>query len=133
MSCASCGADGPTQTVLLRQNLGVLFRRQVRRVEGALCGRCIHETALRMNTANLLGMLGLISLFVAPYFLIANFRQARRARALAPKLDGEERKRIRREAAIDAAGDMLAILGGERGRDGAERLKANLSSRRRLK
>lgn len=129
MSCASCGAEGPTQMVRLRQNIGVLFRRQVRRVEGALCGRCIHETALRMNTANLLGMAGLISLFVAPYFLISNWRQARRARALAPPLDAGERKRIRREAAIDAVAEMAVIFGGERGRAQSERIKANLTAR----
>jgi hypothetical protein len=121
--CAVCGVEAETRRVRFRQNAGVLIRRIVRRVEGDLCGRCAQETYVRMNTVNwMVGWAGVISLFVGPYYLVSNWRQFRRVRALAPPLPVEERKQLKRAATGAALEDILGLFGGSRGRGAAKAL-----------
>jgi hypothetical protein len=111
-TCELCGSEAVVR-VRFRQNAGVLIRRVVRRVDGELCGHCAHETYVRMKTVNLtLGWAGVISMFVAPYYLLANWRQFRRIRHVVPRFDATQRRRLRKEAALDALVDMLGVFVG---------------------
>jgi hypothetical protein len=73
LSCQSCGLIGPTKNVSFRYNIGLLFIRFNRHLEGYLCRNCIEDYFWKYTAINLfLGWWGLISFFVTPFFILEN-------------------------------------------------------------
>jgi hypothetical protein len=71
--CQACGADAPTKFVEFHQNMGALVMRFRRRVRGNLCKQCINQHFWKMTgTTIAVGWLGVISLVIAPIFVINN-------------------------------------------------------------
>ncbi len=76
MSCQLCGAQAPTKDVTLYQNVGALIMRFHKKLQGSLCKSCITQNFWKMTLITLaVGWLGVISLVVAPIFIIANIIQ----------------------------------------------------------
>lgn len=61
----------------------------------------------------MMGFAGVISLFTAPYYELANWRQVRRARAALGAPARIDRKKVRREAAFDALFGLAGLFGGK--------------------
>ena len=78
MFCQRCGIEAPTKYVAFYQNIGALVMRFSRSMEGNLCKSCIHSTFWSFTGITLLvGWLGMISLILAPCFVLNNiFRYA---------------------------------------------------------
>lgn len=73
MICQYCGVEAPTKYVDFHQNIGVLFIRFGKSIDGQLCKTCIHHHFWSMTTTTiLLGWWGLISFFLTPIFLVNN-------------------------------------------------------------
>ena len=73
MFCQDCGVEAETKYVSFRQNIGALFVRFHRSVEGNLCKSCIHKHFWGMSTKTFfLGWWGTISFIVTPIFLVNN-------------------------------------------------------------
>ena len=71
--CQVCGVEAPTRYVEFYQNIGALFMRFRRSIRGNLCKSCIHSKFWTMTSITLaVGWLGLISLIIAPIFIINN-------------------------------------------------------------
>ena len=78
--CRSCRAQVPTVLVSFSQNVGALFRRYETHLDAYLCRRCIHRSFWKFTLTTLaVGWLGLISLFVAPVYVLQNVYQYLRA------------------------------------------------------
>jgi len=74
--CQACGIEAPVKHVHFYQNIGALVMRFTREVDGNLCKRCIHSNFWSMTLINLtVGWLGMISLVLAPTFIIINIFQ----------------------------------------------------------
>lgn len=72
-SCHLCGVYAPLKYVSFNQNVGMLIMREYKQVGGNLCKNCINKTFWRFTLITLaIGWLGVISLFVAPFFIIGN-------------------------------------------------------------
>ena len=71
--CQACGVEAPTRYVEFYQNIGAVFMRFRRSIRGNLCKSCIHSRFWTMTSITLaVGWLGLISLIIAPIFIINN-------------------------------------------------------------
>ena len=73
MICQACGVEAPTKNVEFRQNIGALVLRFHRKIKGNLCKSCVHKNFWKMTLVTLtVGWLGMISLVVAPIFIVIN-------------------------------------------------------------
>ncbi len=73
MICQDCGLEAPTKYVSFHQNVGMLFMRQSKSVEGYLCKSCIHRHFWKMTGTNLfLGWWGTISFIITPFLILNN-------------------------------------------------------------
>lgn len=73
MICQSCGIEAPTKYIAFYQNIGALFVRFHKSMEGELCKSCIHRHFWSFTGVNLLlGWWGTISLLVTPFFILNN-------------------------------------------------------------
>ena len=73
MVCQDCGVEAATKHVAFYQNIGALFIRFPKSVEGDLCKTCIHKHFWSTTTITFfLGWWGTISLLVTPFFLLNN-------------------------------------------------------------
>jgi hypothetical protein len=71
--CRLCGAEAPTRYVVFYQNIGMVFLRVHRTVEGHLCKPCIHRSFWEFTAITLfLGWWGVISLVMTPFLLLNN-------------------------------------------------------------
>lgn len=71
--CQSCGLEAPSRHVEFHQNIGVLIMRFHTKFTGELCKRCIHHKFWSMTGITLaIGWLGLISIILAPFFVLSN-------------------------------------------------------------
>jgi hypothetical protein len=73
MICQDCGLEAPTKQVTFHQNIGALFVRFPKRIEGRLCKTCIRKHFWGMTTTTFFfGWWGTISFIVTPFFLLNN-------------------------------------------------------------
>ncbi|MEX0724617.1 MAG: hypothetical protein WEB58_12925 [Planctomycetaceae bacterium] len=73
MICQDCGVEAETKHVAFHQNIGALFVRFPKSVQGRLCKSCIHKHFWAMTTTTLfLGWWGTISFLVTPFFIFNN-------------------------------------------------------------
>ena len=71
--CQACGIEAPSRFVEFHQNIGALFMRFHRKIRGRLCKSCVHKKYWRMTGITLgVGWLGIISIVIAPIFIIMN-------------------------------------------------------------
>jgi hypothetical protein len=71
--CQGCGIEAPTKKVCFYQNIGMLVMRTHRKIDGMLCKNCVNKHFWKMTGTTLfLGPWGMISLVVAPIFVINN-------------------------------------------------------------
>ncbi len=71
--CQTCGRRCTTQWVSIRQNIGLVYSRRTRTIEGELCRDCIRKYCLKYTAVNLVGgWWGVISFFVTPVFIVGN-------------------------------------------------------------
>ncbi len=71
--CQGCGIRAPLKHVRLFQNIGLLFQRKSRSIEGNLCKNCIDKYFSRFTlTTFIFGWWGLISFFVTIGYLANN-------------------------------------------------------------
>lgn len=71
--CQSCGQLAEVRQVKLYQNIGLLFRRLTKHVEGHLCKACINYYFWQFTGKTMLfGWWGLISFFVTPLIFFNN-------------------------------------------------------------
>jgi len=76
MACHVCKCQAPTQYVEFYQNIGALVIRFPKEIKGNLCKRCINQYFWKFTlTTVAVGWCGLISLIVAPIFIINNIVQ----------------------------------------------------------
>jgi hypothetical protein len=76
MYCQKCGCQAPTRHVTFHQNIGLLVMRLYNGTDGHLCKPCIHSTFWTYTAVNMtVGWLGVISLILAPIFMINNIVQ----------------------------------------------------------
>ena len=76
MYCQKCGCQAPTRHVSFHQNIGLLVMRLYNGTDGHLCKPCIHKTFWTYTAVNMtVGWLGVISLILAPIFMINNIVQ----------------------------------------------------------
>ena len=71
--CQSCGGPGPTTHTAFRQNIGAVVMRFTKTIEGELCRSCVrkHFTETTLITVAV-GWLGMVSILVAPVFVVLN-------------------------------------------------------------
>lgn len=74
--CSSCKGPGPVAVALFRQNVGALVMRFEKRIQGRMCRSCLskHFWSYTLTTAAI-GWLGVISILVAPIYVILNVVQ----------------------------------------------------------
>lgn len=71
--CQMCGKKCTTHVVSIRQNIGLVYSRRTRTIEGELCRNCIREYCLKYTAVNLVGgWRGVISFFVTPVLIVNN-------------------------------------------------------------
>ncbi len=71
--CQSCLAKVPTENVTFKQNIGAIFVRFTKKIEGELCAECIEKNFWEMTGKTLLfGWFGVISFITTPFILIGN-------------------------------------------------------------
>lgn len=71
--CESCHKFTLTEKLTFRQNVAGGFRRYTRTVQGNLCSECAEHYFWQFSGKTILfGWWGLISFFVAPFFLLTN-------------------------------------------------------------
>ena len=71
--CQSCGKAAKTALAHFRQNVGILFLRQEKHIEGNLCRACCGKYFWQLTLTTLaVGWLGTISLIIAPIYVIMN-------------------------------------------------------------
>ena len=71
--CENCLCESPTKHVALHQNIGLIFMRLHKSVEGNLCRACIRKYFWQFTTITLfLGWWGVISFFMTLFILPNN-------------------------------------------------------------
>lgn len=71
--CQSCGIEAPSKHVSFHQNIGMLIMRHSRSFNGSVCKSCLHSQFWAMTGTTIgIGWLGMISLVIAPIFVINN-------------------------------------------------------------
>jgi hypothetical protein len=89
MICQACGIEAPTKYVAFYQNIGALVVRFSKSMEGNLCRPCISSTFWNFTLVTLFfGPWGMISLIVAPCFVINNVVRFVGALGLEPPAPG---------------------------------------------
>ncbi len=72
-SCQACGGPGPTTHAAFRQNIGAVVMRFSKTIEGELCSKCVKKYFAETTLITVaVGWLGLISILVAPVFVVMN-------------------------------------------------------------
>jgi|GEM_PF-2225710 len=72
-ACQVCRGPGPVAHAVFRQNVGALFARFEKRIEGNMCAPCLSKKFWPLTlTTVAVGWLGMISLIVAPIYVIMN-------------------------------------------------------------
>jgi hypothetical protein len=72
-ACQVCRGPGPVAHAVFRQNVGALFARFEKRFEGNMCGSCLSKKFWPFTlTTVAVGWLGMISLIVAPIYVVMN-------------------------------------------------------------
>jgi hypothetical protein len=84
--CQDCKGPGPLAHVELNQNIGAVYMRFTKRISAELCRRCLdkHFWSTTLITT-LVGWLGIISIVVAPIYVIGNVVAYSRARMVLGK------------------------------------------------
>jgi hypothetical protein len=83
--CQVCGIEAPARQIEFHQNIGALFARFHRKIKGRLCKSCVHKKYWQMTGVTLgVGWLGMISIVIAPIFIIMNTVQYLGALGMAP-------------------------------------------------
>src|SRR5258708_6154315 len=73
MICQACGVEAPTKYVAFYQNIGAVFMRFHKSIDGKLCKSCVHKYFWEYTSINFfLGWWGTISLIVTPFFILNN-------------------------------------------------------------
>lgn len=87
--CQACGVEAPTRYVELYQNVGVVFMRFHKGIKGQLCKKCIssHFWPMTLTTIGV-GWLGMISIIIAPCFVINNVIRYLTTLGMPPVPDG---------------------------------------------
>ena len=71
--CQSCGIWAETKYVEFYQNVGAVVMRFHKSIKGDLCKRCINKHFWPFTITTLLvGWLGALSLFIAPFYILNN-------------------------------------------------------------
>jgi hypothetical protein len=71
--CEVCGKSGELKYVVFYENRGAIVMRYHREIKGKLCADCINKYFWKFTlTTLLIGWLGVISLIVAPIYIINN-------------------------------------------------------------
>ena len=79
-ACQACHGPGPVAHAVFRRNIGALIARFEKRIEGRMCGACLGKSFWSYTlTTVAVGWLGMISLIVAPIYVIANIVSYTRA------------------------------------------------------
>ncbi len=115
--CQACGVEAPTKQVEFHQNIGALVMRFHNRVRGRLCKNCIHANFWKMTSITVLvGWLGVISIIIAPFFVLNNVIRYLGALGMPPVPEGARPPELTDEAIKKLEPHTNAI--GERlGRD----------------
>lgn len=72
-ACQVCRGPGPVAHAVFRQNVGALFARFEKRIEGNMCRSCLSQKFWPFTLTTLaVGWLGMISLVVAPIYVLMN-------------------------------------------------------------
>lgn len=128
--CQLCGAQVPTKTVNLWQNVGAIAVRFHKQTAGNLCKACIRDVGWRYTLiTGFFGWWGVISFFFTLFILPNNMRQMFSARNL-PEVPGRARPKgpyaiITILGVLLALGTAMALLGAvisisESGADGGD-------------
>jgi len=73
VQCQLCRSVRQTAHVKYERNIGMLFLRQTRRLEGNFCKTCVRNAFWNFQGLNLvLGPWGMISLIITPLDLVTN-------------------------------------------------------------
>lgn len=87
--CQSCFQFTPTENLTFRQNIGMVFMRHYRRIEGNFCAACAEQYFWRFTGITmLLGWWGMISFIVSPFFILGNLYNYLKAWKLRPYASG---------------------------------------------
>jgi len=71
--CQVCGRNAPTKHIHFEANIGMLFARRKKEIEGNLCKDCINKFFWNFTLTNLfLGWWGVISFFATIIFILKN-------------------------------------------------------------
>lgn len=72
-SCQVCGALAPLEYVEFNQNIGMLVTREHKYIKGNFCKNCIKKNFWSFTLVTIaVGWLGVISMIVAPVFILGN-------------------------------------------------------------
>jgi hypothetical protein len=75
-ACSACKGPGPVAHALFRQNVGALVVRFEKRIQGSMCRSCLSKSFWSYTlTTVAIGWLGLVSIIVAPIYVILNIAQ----------------------------------------------------------
>ena len=86
-ACRTCHGSGPVADATFRQNIGALFMRFERRVQGPMCRSCLSRNFWSYTIiTTLVGWLGVVSVIVAPIYVILNVTSFARASATMRRL-----------------------------------------------
>jgi hypothetical protein len=71
--CQVCGNMRQTALVKYQHNIGMIFLRQTRSIQGNMCKTCVGKKFWEYSGKNLLlGPWGMISLVITPVYLVTN-------------------------------------------------------------
>lgn len=72
-NCQACNRIAPLKHVKLLQNIGLLFERRSKQIEGNFCKNCIDKYFARLTLKTFIfGWWGIISFFVTIWYLLNN-------------------------------------------------------------
>src|ERR1044071_83811 len=73
MICQACRIEAPTKYVEFYQNMGFLIMRTHKSIKGNMCKKCINKYFFEFTLITIgIGWLGMISLIIAPIYVINN-------------------------------------------------------------
>lgn len=94
MRCQACGCYAETKYVEFYQNIGAFVMRFSQHVKGNLCKRCINHYFWKFTLTTLaVGWLGMISLILAPIFIINNVVRFLTTMGMTTEVTGQATKR----------------------------------------
>ena len=71
--CQACGSHGPTTHAVFRQNIGALVMRFSKTLDANLCSKCVKKYFGEFTLITVaVGWLGIVSIVVAPIFVVLN-------------------------------------------------------------